>query len=220
MRHMYDATRANAGTLVTKNPEMVAIYLTGTPDIRWTSVEVAFFPRVKTFVRIDQGGITSPQYMANVADVEPHAWSVPDAQSRFLSHCTAPRPTIYCDRNDYRNVTAKCDIWLAAPGLTDTQAVALAKTDKRIVAVQNVFAGSYDRSIVIDPYWPEKAPVTAETVIQVEYYKDHFGWVFPPNGTLLVPATRQIRVRTGKAATSGDTTAVPGTWSDWRTMEA
>jgi hypothetical protein len=54
----------------------------------------------------------------------------------------------------------KGDIWLAAPGLTDGECLALAANNKQIVAVQNTFAGSYDKSIVIDAHWPEKAPVT------------------------------------------------------------
>ena len=202
-RYMYDATSPNAGLLVAKNPEMVAIYLTGTPDIRWTSRQVVFFPRVKTFVRIDQGGPTSPQYMANVVDVEPHAWTVEGAQNDFLVKCTAPRPTIYCDRNDYQHVTAKCDIWLAAPGISDSAASALRKADPRIVAVQNVFGNGYDRSVVFDDYWPDKPPAPEEYTVQVERYQPGFGWVLETTVKTL-PGTR-YRVRVSD-----------GTWSSWQ----
>lgn len=223
MRHMYDATRENARSLLGENPEMIAIYLTGTPDIRWTSTEVQLFPKMKTWVRIDQGGLTSPQYAATVFDAEPRAWTIAGAIAA-TERSSAARPTVYCDRSDYRTIPAsyKRDIWLAAPGLTDAEAIALARSDKRIVAVQNLFAGTYDRSVVIDPYWPEKAPVTTdpdETVMQVEYYKDHFGWVFPPDGTLKFPVSRTIRIRTGKSDPTGNLTAVPGTWSEWQTIE-
>jgi len=209
-RYMYDATSSNAGVLIPKNPEMVAIYLTGTPDIRWTSTEVLFFPRVKRFVRIDQGGITSPQFAADVFDAEKGAWSIPGAIDA-TKKSTAPRPTVYCDRNDYKTIPAsyKGDIWLAAPGLTDAQAGLLRKTDPRIVAVQNVFAGDYDRSIVLDPYWPEKAPVTqptADTVAQIEYYKPGFGWVYLDQpGKIHMPKTPKIRVRGSN-----------GKWSNWQ----
>lgn len=189
-RYMYDATKTNAGVLVAKNPEMVAIYLTGSSDIRWTSTQVQFFPRVKTFVRIDQGGPTSPQFMAHVVDVEPGAWSVTDAENRFLPNCTAPRPTIYCDRNDYQHVTAKCDIWLAAPGLTDAQAFLLRKADPRIVAIQNVFAGDYDRSVVFDDFWPEKPPVVQPSQqsyrIQIERWQSGFGWVLETTPKIVI----------------------------------
>lgn len=159
-RHMYDATHDNVRVLLPFNPSMVAIYLTGTVDVRWTTADVQLFPNVKTFVRIDQRGPGSPQYSATVADVEDFAWNVHDAETLFLPNCTAARPTIYCNRNTLPNVTAKCDIWLSAPGLTDAEAIALAATDDRIVAVQNLFAGPYDKSVVIDPYWPERKPVT------------------------------------------------------------
>jgi hypothetical protein len=186
-RHMYDAISANASVLKQFNPSMVAIYLTGSADIRWTSAQVALFPKAQ-FVRIDQGGATSPQYSATVFDAEPNAWSILNAVAA-TKRCTAPRPTIYCDRFDWKTIPGSYTgaIWLAAPSLSDAEAIALAATDKRVVAVQNLFAGSYDRSIVIDPYWPEKAPVapppppppppaTAYTV-QVERYQPGFGWV-------------------------------------------
>lgn len=186
-RHMYDAIAANAPVLRQFNPSMVAIYLTGSADIRWTTAQVSLFPNVSTFVRIDQGGATSPQYSATVFDAEPNAWSIPNAIAA-TKKSTAPRPTVYCDRNDYRTIPGSYtgDIWLAAPGLSDNEAIALAATDKRIVAVQNLFAGSYDRSIVVDPYWPEKAPVVNPPdptpggslyTVQVERYQPGFGWV-------------------------------------------
>ena len=204
-RTMYDAISANASVLVPFKPTMVAIYLTGSPDIRWTQTQVDLFSTQVEFVRIDQGGATSPQYMADVVDVEPNAWSMTAAIEQFIPHCTAPRPTIYCDRNDYEEIPTSYtdDIWLAAPGLSDAECLALAAVDRRIVAVQNTDAGSYDKSIVIDPYWPERAPV-GNTRVQVEYYKPGFGWVYPANGEVDVPESAQIRVR-----------ASNGTWTDW-----
>lgn len=160
-REMYDAISADASTLVPLNPEMLAIYLTGSPDIRWTSAQVALFPGVKTWVRIDQGGPTAPQHSANVIDVEPGAYRPDVAMVDWLNACTAPRPTVYCDRNDLPSVMSlwKGDIWLAAPGLSEAECLALAANNKQIVAVQNVFGGTFDKSVVIDPNWPEKAVV-------------------------------------------------------------
>jgi hypothetical protein len=169
---MYDATSENASALVAQDPDMVAIYLTGTPDIRWLSPQVLLFPKVKTWVRIDQGGLTSPQLEANVFDVEPYAWTMPHAITA-TKKSTAPRPTIYCDRSDYATVPNSYtgDLWIAAPGLSDTEATALAATDKRIVAVQNLWTVDYDRSIVLDPYWPEKPPViVAPTDLKASAY--------------------------------------------------
>lgn len=158
IRHMYDAIGANAAALENAvHPDFVAIYLTGSGGIAWNSPEVQLLKELKTVVRIDQGGAGSPQFEANVFDVEPGAWSMANAVAA-TKKCTAPRPTIYCDRSDYKTVPTSYngDLWIAAPGLTDAQAIALAATDKRIVAVQNVWANIYDRSVVVDDNWPGK----------------------------------------------------------------
>lgn len=205
-RYMYDATHDNALALLPLNPDMVAIYLTGTPDIRWLSADVMRLTGVHTWVRIDQGGATSPQYEATVFDVERGAWTLAAAQ-KALKRCTAPRPTLYVNRDTLPKVTAKCDIWLAAPGISDDEAIALARADPRIVAVQNVWNPLYDRSIVIDPYWPEKYPIVHPTpiVAQIEYYKPGFGWVYLTDpGKIRIPNSQRIRVR-----------ASNGTWSGW-----
>lgn len=158
-RYMYDAIGSNAKALLPLKPTMVGIYLTGSGGINWTTAEVRLFPAGTEFIQIDQGGATSPQYEATVFDAEPHAWTIAGAIAA-TKKCTKPRPTIYCDRSDYQTIPSSYtgDIWLAAPGITDAQAVALATKDKRIVAVQNLWANTYDRSIVIDPFWPNKAP--------------------------------------------------------------
>lgn len=163
-RTMYDAIGANASVLVPKNPQMVAIYLTGGPAIQWTSSEVAMFPATTTFVRIDQGGSGAPNSKATVKDIEPGAYRPADIPN-FQFDPAVERPTCYCDRSDLPAVMAlwKGDIWLAAPGLSETECLAIAANNPQIVAVQNVFAQSYDASVVIDPYWPRKAPVTTPT---------------------------------------------------------
>lgn len=210
MRTMYDAIRANAKSLVPLKPSMVAIYLTGSSDIRWTTTEVQLFPNAE-FVRIDQGGQTSPQFEATVFDVEPGAWSMSNAVAA-TKKCTAARPTIYCDRSDYKTVPASYSdaLWIAAPGLSVAQVEALAATDKRIVAVQNVFAGSFDSSIVLDPNWPNKAPtppppppVATEFEVQLERYQPGFGWVL--ESTLKTKPGTKYRARVSN-----------GEWSPWQ----
>lgn len=214
-RYMYDATSQNSPVLERFNPEIVAIYLTGSPDVRWTSTNVQQFPNVKTFVRIDQGGATAPQYVAHVMDVEPGAYRPADVPG-WTAKCTAPRPTVYCDRNDLADVMKlwKGDIWLAAPGLTDAECIALAKANPQIVAVQNVFAGAYDKSIVLDSYWPNKPPAPpappATTRVQFEYYKSGFGWVYIPNSEVDVPAAPKIRFRASNGKWSGWVEVTPG----------
>lgn len=157
MRTMYDAIGANAGALHSVNPSMVAYYLTGSADIVWSSGDVRLFPPNTTFVTIDQGGIGSPKFNATVYDVETGAWTIANA-IEATKRSTAPRPTIYCDQSDYKTVPASYTgcLWIAAPGMSNAEAIALAKADPRIVAVQNVWETNFDISIVIDPTWPEK----------------------------------------------------------------
>jgi hypothetical protein len=161
-RYMYDAIWANVDSLQAEKPVLYALYLTGSSAIRWQGVPP--FLATATPVRIDQGGQTSPQLEANVFDVEPGAWTMANALLA-VNKCTAPRPTIYCDRADYATVPKSYtgDLWIAAPGMTDAEAIAFAATDKRIVAVQNLWANTFDRSIVVDPFWPNKAPAPKPT---------------------------------------------------------
>lgn len=162
MRYMYDAIWANVNALEAEKPTLYALYLTGTSAIRWQSVPA--FLSAATPVRIDQGGQTSPQYAATVFDVEPGAWSMANALEA-VKKSTAERPTIYCDQSDYKTVPSSYTgaLWIAVPGISDAAAEALAATDKRIVAVQNVWANTYDRSVVVDEYWPNKAPAPKPT---------------------------------------------------------
>ena len=197
---MWDATSQNAHLLVplVKPGDLLAIYLTGTPDIRWTTTQVANFPKVKTFVRIDQAGATAPQSAATVKDVEPGAYRPSDIPN-FKFDATVQRPTVYCDRNDLPDVMKvwSRDIWLAAPGLSETQCLDIATANKQIVAVQNVFNAAFDKSVVIDPFWPNKAPVPTpppNDTVEVEYYKPQFGWVATP--TIVIPRNSpHVRVR-------------------------
>lgn len=206
-RTMYDAISANAAGLVAKNPGMVAIYLTGSPDIRWTSKQVALLPNVVTWVRIDQAGATAPQHVANVMDVEPGCYRPSDVPG-WTAKCTAPRPTVYCDRSDLPAVMKvwKGDIWLAAPGLSLSECQAIRANNPQVVAVQNVFGGTFDSSVVLDEHWPLKAPIVpppppppATRTVTLEYYKPGFGWVAEP--VINVPGnTPRVRVRLGNGA--------------------
>lgn len=198
-RIMYDCISANASALVPWQPQMLAIYLTGSSDIRWTAQHVALFPHVETWVRIDQAGVTAPQHAANVMDVEPGCYSPADVPS-WTSQCTAPRPTVYCDRVQLDDVMKvwKGDIWLAAPGMSLSECQGIVKANHQIVAIQNDFARSFDRSLIFDPNWPLKAsPPPATKSVTVEYYKPGFGWV---NGWVTEPLTipdnsPRVRVR-------------------------
>ena len=167
--YMYDATHQNIST-IPLNPAIVAGYGTGTSTVRWTALD---WVRFNTAIRvvIDQsGGLASlggPLESANVMDVEPFCYTV-DEVPGWTSNCTAPRPTVYCDRNDRPAVQEiwNGDVWLAAPGISDTEALAIMTADPRIVAVQNLNAGTYDRSIIGDKYWPALPPVPPQPPVK------------------------------------------------------
>jgi hypothetical protein len=156
---MYDVVGSGAAGLQRFNPSMIAIYLTGGNGVAWTNANVALYPKVPTWVRIDQGGAGAPNYKANVMDVENGDYSPADI-AKWTKLCQAPRPTVYCTRGALASVMKVWggDIWLAAPDITDAQAEQIMATNKQVVAVQNVWAQGYDRSIVGDPYWPARRP--------------------------------------------------------------
>src|SRR5215469_378354 len=161
-RLMYDAIGANAGLLVPFAPVMVAGYDTGSPDIVWGPRQWQLFPGAVK-VHIDQGGAGAPSHTATVQDVETHAWSVTDIPG-WVAACTAERPTTYCARENLAGAlwASDAEIWLAWPGWMGQRldpalpAVAEAFASGRVVAVQDVFNGHYDRSRVLDPDWPHR----------------------------------------------------------------
>jgi hypothetical protein len=137
--------------------QLVGGYLTGTPGALWRG-QWAGFPG-KTLFTIDQGSTGAPQYNANVMDVEPGAYKIGDIVE-WTSKCTAPRPTVYCDRDDYPTVRKvwSGDIWLAAPGITQPPAGYTG-----LIGIQNMAGSGYDLSVIFDDYWPNLAPTPTPT---------------------------------------------------------
>lgn len=153
----YDTTH-NSVANIPWDAAVVMGYDTGTPGVRWTSLDWKRFPKARK-VHIDQGFTGSPVLSATVRDVEPGAWSARTAVQDSRGWNPA-RPTIYCDQADLPAVLAagwKGDLWLAIltsrppvmppviPGCT-------------VVAVQYRFGILYDTSAVFDDYWPERKP--------------------------------------------------------------
>lgn len=124
-------------------------YLTGTPGQMWQTSGRSMN------VSIDQAGSGAPRPDATVKDVEPGCY-LPSDIPGFEFDSSVQRPTVYCDRSELADVMAvwSGDIWLAFPGWTPSMGL----PSKQVVAVQNVFAGTYDQSVILDPYWPEKKP--------------------------------------------------------------
>jgi hypothetical protein len=163
-RLMGDATHDNVNTLAgVSGLQLVAGYVTGSPDVRWTESDFARFPGIP-HVEIDQGFTGAPVYSATVQDVEAGAWS-PNSVPNWQAHCTAPRPTVYCNQSTLPAVLAtgwRGNLWLAVPGWREGQALP-SPPGCTIVAVQNQLDvhTAYDLSTVLDPTWPSLAPVPA-----------------------------------------------------------
>jgi hypothetical protein len=161
-RLMGDAIHDNVAALAAvPGLQLVAGYVTGSPDIIWTAADWDLFPSLP-HVTIDQGYTGSPVASAIVRDVETGAWTPANAVA--TSPWTPARPTIYCNQSTLPAVLAagwQGDLWLAIVGWATGDALPAAP-GCTIVAVQNELdvGNAYDLSTVIDPYWPLEAPVT------------------------------------------------------------
>lgn len=161
---MGDTIHDNAHILGMLSPpiQLVAGYDTGTPDIRWTTSDWNMFPS-KTHIHIDQafGDTRAIEAHVLVFDVEAGAFT-PEQATALINANTSARPTIYVNRdNMYATIAAakqspkwKGDIWLAFPGWRPGDTLPPIPAGCRYVAIQNVFAGNYDTSIVLDDAWP------------------------------------------------------------------
>jgi hypothetical protein len=163
-RIMYDATHENISS-IPGQPSLIAGYDTGSPNIQWVPTDWLRFPH-SIQVHIDQAfGPNTPSHSANVQDVESGAYGIKDIPG-WVALCTAPRPTTYVSGLNLEAalLASNADIWLAAPGMTDAEAIAAMLAEPRIVAVQNMFNGPNDRSIVGDAFWPHRKPVSVMPV--------------------------------------------------------
>jgi hypothetical protein len=161
------------------NYELVGGYLTGTPGALWNG-QWGMFPG-KTLYTFDQGGAGAPKYNANTMDVEPDCYKPEDVPG-WIAKCTAPVPTVYCDRSDYPAVRAtgySGPILLAAPGV---QSVPEGFTN--IIGIQYMAGSGYDLSVIFDEYWPQAAPVAPPTE-----ETDMITGTLAPGGKAFVPFT-------------------------------
>jgi hypothetical protein len=184
---MFDAIHVNVGT-IPPGAEIVAGYDTGLSNVKWVTADWNIFLPAQE-VHVDQSGgaasLGGPVFSANVMDVEPFCYTVNQIPG-WTSKCTAPRPTVYCDRNDLPDVQAiwNGDVWLAAPGLSDDQATAIMEADPRIVAVQNLDAGSFDASVIGDAFWPLLPPPPVKPPVKG---KEMLNGMIDPNQQIDIP---------------------------------
>lgn len=159
---MGDATHINVPALAAAGTQLVAGYVTGTPDIQWTAADWARFPN-QLHVTIDQGASGSPVLSAVVRDVEPGAWTATAAVNR--NGWTAARPTIYCSASVVPQLyTAgwRGDVWVANWTGAPPSSPYPVPAGMTCVAVQWTDQGGgglYDLSVVFDPIWPMEGSV-------------------------------------------------------------
>lgn len=172
-RLMADATHDNVHALAGLPLDLVAGYVTGSPDVRWQTPDWTLFPGIP-HVTIDQGWTGSPVPSAVVRDFEQFAWTASWANEHIGNGLWTPaRPTVYSAQDTLQGILDdgwRRDLWVALPGWQPghlwppvvAEAVQLGCT---IVAVQNAqdVAGAYDRSVVLDPHWPGVSPIQPPT---------------------------------------------------------
>jgi hypothetical protein len=164
-RIMADAIHDNVGSIPVNSVQMVAGYLTGTPDIIWTAADWDKFSGMPE-VTIDQGyGDTrATEAHAVIFDVELGAFQPSQAEA-LLNASTAPRPTIYVNQANLletlesaqQSPNFKGDVWLSYPGWTPNVALPTLPAGCQYVAIQDVFTSTYDLSTVFDATWPNAA---------------------------------------------------------------
>lgn len=141
--------------------DIAAGYGTGTPGEAW-SHHWDEFPG-KDLVAIDQGAAPgAPNPRCTVMDVEARAYSPSDIP-RWMAQCEAPRPVVYCDRDQLPDVRKlwKGPVWLAAPNVKTYP-------DDNLIGIQNVFGNGYDVSDIFDAYWPKLPPPAPPTTGETE----------------------------------------------------
>lgn len=167
---MGDAIHLNVAQLLAAGTDLVAGYVTGTPDIAWTLADFqAAFDAGKIVVTIDQGGIGSPVPVAQVRDVEAGAWTPAAAVS---APWTAARPTIYislASLPELEQAGWRGDVWVA--DWTGTPPASPPPVPAGMTCVAQQYSdqgggGAYDLSVVFDPAWPAKGDPMAQVVAQ------------------------------------------------------
>lgn len=168
-RIMGDAIHDNVPALAAAPVQMVAGYVTGTPDVQWTAADWNLFLEVPR-VTIDQGYQSPAITTATVRDEEKGAWTLPGAAD--LSDWTAQRPTIYVSLSTLPALAAagwRGDVWVADWTNVPPTSPPVMPAGMTCVAVQYTNkggGGTYDESIVFDPLWPSKEAPVAVTAWQ------------------------------------------------------
>jgi hypothetical protein len=163
---MGDTEAKNVPALVGKAGELqiVAPYVTGSPDIKWTAQQRALFPAPRwQQATIDQGFTGSPVPGALIRDVESGGWSVSHA---LTSPWDNPKKTIYIEASRLGELAAAGwhgNVWLAhwtgiRPLIAPPMPAGITCVAQQYASPKTGSGGPYDLSAVFDPNWPETPP--------------------------------------------------------------
>jgi hypothetical protein len=227
---VYDCPGANLPLPGAPPGVKMAGYTTGYHPVPWTPAQFAQHPDA---IRIDQAPVNTPlNEVADVLDVEPGAATMADiadwvhaAQSDY-EHNVRPgqrTPLLYVNQSELTDacnalvaagITSGVGLWLAAEMDAGHAAnlVTTASGPYPIRGVQFAFMDGFDVSVFSKDWFDNvsgKRPVrqsTALNTVQVEYYKDGFGWVLA--GHFTTPQVTKYRARVSD-----------GVWADWQEFD-
>ena len=168
MRGMIDTTHNGLPTALPVIKAMpagniVGLYDTGSSGIVYTPADLATIPSNLYVVTIDQAFTGSPNLKATIRDCENGAWSLTNAVNK--TGWNVARPTLYVGYPDTvqqaYDLGWRGDVWLALSSSSPPTKPPAVLPGINYVAIQwNYSNPNYDISVVFDPFWPGKAPVT------------------------------------------------------------
>lgn len=224
---VYDCMGSSLGKFPVPHGVLMAGYTTGSGGVPWTPQQFTAHPSA---IQIDQSPVnTLIDELADVLDVEQQAATIADVptwvRAAWRNWITVARPgqrtpTVYMSQSTVTPVVNALiaagikngvNIWLASPM---AQANATAELEKAggpfpIIGIQYQFLPDHDVSL-FNTAWLNNVskntvppPPNTHYTLEIEHYKDGFGWVLDTE--MPIPAAQRYRAR-----------VFSNTWSNWQ----
>lgn len=224
---VYDCMGAKLGSFKAPVGALFAGYDTGSGGVPWTPAQFAAHPHA---VHFDQSPLNTPaDETSDVIDLEQAAATLADLKdwvpAAWSSWHTAKRPgqrtpTAYTYRSNITpavnalvsfGIRNSVNLFLSQP-MSRADAANLVITASGpfpIIGVQYEFHADYDISVVSSTWLddvsgkPAAPPPNTSYTLEIEHYKDGFGWVLDTETH--IPAAQRYRAR-----------VFSNTWSNWQ----